>query len=236
MIKKVAIVFLLVMAGILSGCGAANDGGVQTGAAQTSQETAAPSASASSVLTPGSSASPSPATVSSPAASGSVSAEEQEIIDSFISVEAPDFTFTRADGSKVTLEDIKGKPAVLNFWATWCPYCVQEFPYFTQAQKDFPEIQFLGVDTSEKTDLSDQANREKNVQFARENGFDIPIVFDVGSAASKGAYTTQGLPSTFFIDAKGIVRLYFAGAVQDYEMLKTYLGAFLKVKAWKNHA
>ncbi len=153
----------------------------------------------------------------------------QKVVDSFISQEAPDFTLEKADGTTVTLSELKGKPVVLNFWATWCPYCVAEFGHFSKAQEDFPQIQFLGIDTSEKEDISDKSVRQANETFARDNDFSLPIVFDVGSKVYGGDYATQGLPSTFLIDSEGNVRMYFAGAVPDYETLENMLKALLKV-------
>jgi peroxiredoxin len=161
--------------------------------------------------------------------SGDSSDKVQKIVDKFISVEAPDFTLEKADGTKVTLSDLKGKPVVLNFWATWCPYCIAEFGHFTKAQQNFTQIQFLGIDTSEKEDMSDDAVQQKIEQFAKDKGFDLPIVFDVDSKLAAGDYASQGLPTTFLIDSEGNVRYYLPGAVPDYETLENMLNALLKV-------
>ena len=62
---------------------------------------------------------------------------------------APDFTVTDENGKEVKLSDFKGKPAVLNFWATWCYYCKEEMPDFNTAYKKYPEVQFLMVNATD---------------------------------------------------------------------------------------
>ncbi len=62
------------------------------------------------------------------------------------SIEAPDFTFALLDGEKVSLSDYRGKPVVLNFWATWCPPCREETPVMVKISDKYEEqVQFLGV-------------------------------------------------------------------------------------------
>lgn len=229
MIKKAVLIFIVLAVWVLTGCGGKNPDGSQSGGSPVATkaevnppETAAPTVSETPVQ------SQTAAKTAGPPASVSISPEEQAVIDSFVGIKAPDFTLVKTDGTEVTLKELLGKPLVLNFWATWCPYCVAEFPYFTQAQKDFPEVQFYGVNTSEKTDLGDMANRESLEQFARENGFEITLLFDIGSKVYNGPYATQGLPTTFFIDGKGNVRAYIPGAFPDYKMLKEYLAALVK--------
>ena len=56
---------------------------------------------------------------------------------------APDFTVLDYEGNAVKLSDYKGKPVVLNFWATWCYYCKQEMPDFDKAAEKYSDVQLL---------------------------------------------------------------------------------------------
>lgn len=224
-IKKAIIVTLVIIMFVFTGCGAAaKDNNTETPSVFAVSEKNAASEQ------PSEAENQKPSGSASSAASGQVTAEEQQYIDSFIRVEAPDFTLEDKDGNKVTLSALKGTPIVLNFWATWCPYCVEEFEIFSQAQNSFPQIKFFGIDTNEDTDLDDKNNRKTNENFARGKGFDLPVLFDVDSEIFNGKYATQGLPSTFLIDGNGFVRMGFSGAVPDYKTLETLLNAFLKAK------
>jgi len=232
-VKKVIIVTLTIVLFILAGCGISDkkDGGM-------TQTSLVPAAATETKpigkSTPSGSKSPAevskPLESTSPLVSGTVTPQEQTIIDNFTRVEAPDFTLEDKDGNKVVLSELRGTPVVLNFWATWCPYCVEEFGIFSKAQKNFPQIKFLGIDTNEKDDLSDKNNRKADEDFARGKGFELPILFDVNGELFKEKYTMQGLPSTFLIDASGNVRLGFSGAMPDYQTLEILLNAFLKAK------
>jgi thiol-disulfide isomerase/thioredoxin len=207
MIKKAAAVLIAVMT--LAGCGVRNDSG--------STVSAAPPAKTAE------------ATWTKPAETDSLSPEDRQIQESMTDTPAPDFTVQKGDGTKVAMADLKGKPLVLNFWATWCPYCVGEFGMFTQAAKDFPDFSFYAVDTWEKKDLSVKENRDEAAKFAKDNGLELPILYDVGNGAADGVFGFQGLPATLFIDAKGSIRWYMPGAFKDYDQLKRFLNALKKL-------
>ena len=61
-------------------------------------------------------------------------------------MKAPDFTVLDYDGNEVKLSDYKGKPVVLNFWATWCFYCKEEMPDFNLAYEKYPDVEFYTSD------------------------------------------------------------------------------------------
>jgi cytochrome c biogenesis protein CcmG/thiol:disulfide interchange protein DsbE len=74
------------------------------------------------------------------------------IRSTMIRQDAPKFELTNMDGQPVTLESLRGKPVVLNFWSTWCGPCKAEHPLFQGAAKQHPDVQFLGVVYSDTTD------------------------------------------------------------------------------------
>ncbi len=111
---------------------------------------------------------------------------------------APDFTVLDEDGNEVKLSDFRGKPVVLNFWATWCYYCKVEMPDFNEAYKKYPEIQFLMVNAT-ATSGESEANARK---FKADNGYDFEIFFDTERDAID-TYNITGYPTTYFISAEG---------------------------------
>jgi cytochrome c biogenesis protein CcmG/thiol:disulfide interchange protein DsbE len=120
---------------------------------------------------------------------------------------APDFTATTLDGKAVSLSDYAGKPVILNFWASWCNPCRQEFPLFRdQLARHEGDYVMLGVDNR---DIASDARR-----FARQQRADWPIAFDSSNAVYK-AYGAVGLPQTFFIKPDGTIAARYYAAVPD---------------------
>ena len=113
---------------------------------------------------------------------------------------APDFTVTDADGNNVKLSDFKGKPVVLNFWATWCYYCKVEMPDFNEVYKENPDVQFLMVNaTGTNGETVDSAK-----SYIEQEKFEFPIFFDTQHDALK-TYGVSSFPQTIFIDKDGNV-------------------------------
>jgi len=121
---------------------------------------------------------------------------------------APDFTMYDAYGNEVRLSDFFGKPIILNFWATWCRFCVQEMPYFeqlyTEAGDNIHVIKVNLLDGQRET-------RERVDNFMADNGHTFPLFFDTGAGAIE--YSVVSVPMTFFIDANGSLVSSVRGAV-----------------------
>lgn len=112
---------------------------------------------------------------------------------------APDFTLKRLDtGAPVKLSDLRGKPLVLNFWASWCMPCKAEHPIIAWGAKRFgQDVQFYGV-VFEDT--------EENARgFAGNPEPSFPQLYDDHSRMAVD-YGVTGVPETYFIDAQGIIR------------------------------
>ena len=112
---------------------------------------------------------------------------------------APDFTLRRLDtGTPVKLSDLRGKPIVLNFWASWCGPCKMEHPVVSMAARRYgQEFQFFGVvfeDTEENARV-----------FAGTPDPSFPQLVDERSRMAVD-YGVTGVPETYFIDAQGIIR------------------------------
>jgi cytochrome c biogenesis protein CcmG/thiol:disulfide interchange protein DsbE len=118
---------------------------------------------------------------------------------------APDFTVRDSDRT-VTLSQLKGQVVVLNFWATWCPPCVEELPSLMQMQQRMKSkgVTVLAV----SIDVDQSAYR----QFLKDHNVNLLSVRDPDQKSS-GLYGTFKYPETYIIDRKGVVRRKFIGAV-----------------------
>jgi thiol-disulfide isomerase/thioredoxin len=128
---------------------------------------------------------------------------------------APDFTLpvadTRADAdaasAEFSLSALRGKPVVLNFWATWCPPCRAELPELDAASDRLAgEVVIAGVNQAEA--------RAEVEAFARDLDLSFPIPLDESAQASQD-YSVRSLPTTFFIDRSGIIRHIQVGPVTE---------------------
>jgi len=120
---------------------------------------------------------------------------------------APDFTLKTFDGKAVSLSDYAGKPVVLNFWASYCIPCREEFPLFREQLAAHPgEFVVLGVDAKDiESDAKD---------FAKEKKATWPIVVDSSNDVAK-AYGVGAVPQTFFIKPNGKVALRYYSQIPD---------------------
>ena len=109
---------------------------------------------------------------------------------------APEFTVKTFDGHTYSLADLKGKPVVLNFWASWCIPCRDEAPGLQQAWETYKDqgVVVLGVDY-----VDTEADAKKFIAEFNEN---YPNGPDLGTLASQ-AYHISGVPETYFIDRNG---------------------------------
>ncbi len=119
---------------------------------------------------------------------------------------APNFTLTTTDGQTVSLTDFKGKPVLLNFWATWCPPCRAETPDLQATHREIGDkLTIIGVN------MTSQDGGDVTA-FMREFGVTYPVVLDSNGDAAR-AYNILGLPTSVFIDRNGIISEVFTGAV-----------------------
>ena len=118
---------------------------------------------------------------------------------------APDFT-VRDSERTVTLSQFKGQVVVLNFWATWCPPCIEEMPSLVQMQE---RMKSKGVTVLAVSVDVDENNYRR---FLRDHNVNLLSVRDADQKSNE-LYGTFKFPETYVIDRKGIVRRKFIGAV-----------------------
>ena len=127
-----------------------------------------------------------------------------------------DFTVYDKNGNETRLSSMKGKPTVINFWATWCPYCVEEMPEFEELYKKYgDEIHFMMINSTDGY----QETEQKAKQFIKEKGYTFPVYYDLDFDASKVFYV-QSLPVTYFIDADGNPVTYANGRLDKQTLEK----------------
>jgi len=122
-----------------------------------------------------------------------------------------DATVYTVDGEAVTLTRIAdGRPLVINFWATWCPYCVEELPDFQEIVADYSgRVSFCFLDVTDGS----RETVELAAAFLEENGYsDLPAYYDTDLAASI-EYGASSLPTTVVVNGDGEIIAISAGMI-----------------------
>jgi cytochrome c biogenesis protein CcmG, thiol:disulfide interchange protein DsbE len=112
---------------------------------------------------------------------------------------APDFTLQTLDGQTVTLSQLRGKPVIVNFWASWCVPCREEFPLLVSAYQQYSGqgLQIVGV-------VHDDGPQTAT-DFAKQYGATWPLVLDPNEVAWN-AYNGSLVPVSYYIDRDGVIR------------------------------
>lgn len=126
---------------------------------------------------------------------------------------APDFKVKLLDSNKeVSLKDFKGKPLIINFWASWCPSCREEAPILAKVAKEHKShVTFLGIIVQDTEAQARAYLKEFGVTY--QNGWDV-------NEQSAQAYKITGVPETYFIDSQGNLRAKWIGAINEENLQK----------------
>ena len=133
---------------------------------------------------------------------------------------AKNFSLESLNGhNEISLEDFKGKPVVVNFWATWCGPCKLEIPFFEKTWRKYKDkgVVFIGIDVMDDKDSA--------VNFIEELGISYINLYDP-SGKTSNSYGVIALPATFFIDKDGNIAVKHYGSFigKDAEKaFKSYL-------------
>ena len=125
----------------------------------------------------------------------------------------PAFALPDLTGDTVTLARFAGKVTLVNFWASWCDPCREEFPHMTELYREFSRRAF------EIAAISDDVDRGKMAAFVREFRPPFPIL--VGGGRMKQAYHYRGLPYSVLLDRQGriIERIFGFGGAEEFREL-----------------
>jgi len=137
---------------------------------------------------------------------------------------AENFTIYDKDGNTVTIDDFKGKPLVINIFASWCDPCRSEMPYFQSAYDKYKneDVMILMVNMTD----GQKETKERAEKFMKDNGYTMPIYFDVDMDLAV-KYVVMNIPRTIFIDKDGYVSLDHIGVIEE-EILKTEIDKIKK--------
>jgi len=129
---------------------------------------------------------------------------------------APDFRLVLADGSSLALSDLKGRPVLINFWATWCPPCRREMPdIIDRYNQNADDLVVLAINTREGLDLVEP--------FAESYEITMPVVLDQAGDIMR-LYEVNSMPTSYFIDRDGRIVMRWVGL-----MSPDILDSFLKI-------
>lgn len=136
---------------------------------------------------------------------------------------APDFTLNSLAGDPVHLADLRGQVVVLNFWASWCPPCKAEMPAFEAVQQAYHgnDVAILAINTTYQDDLTSAT------EFIAENHLSFPILIDQDGTVAN-SYQVLAMPSSFFIDRKGIIQQVIIGGPMSEALIRTQVRRLLQ--------
>lgn len=128
---------------------------------------------------------------------------------------AIDFTVLADDGNTVMFSEMKGRPMVINFWASYCYACTKELPAFENAYNQYKgEIEFMMIDRTDGT----KETKRMAVSYIEKKGYTFPVYYDTeGEAFSK--LRCYGVPMTFFVDSDGNIVSYISGEISEEELI-----------------
>ena len=123
---------------------------------------------------------------------------------------APNFLLEDLGGGEIRLSDLRGRPLIINFWATWCAPCRKEMPQFVQAYDRYKSegLEIVAVNLQEGKSIASR--------FADDYGMDFKVAVDRDGEVGD-QYHLLGLPTTYFVGRDGVIRSVFTGPFESEE-------------------
>ena len=135
----------------------------------------------------------------------------------------PDFEFKNLEGETVNLSDFAGKPIVMNFWGTWCPFCTLELPEFDKAAAEYGDkVNFILLDVEEDSNMTRQAVAD----YLAEKGIENLTTYYDDPGYGIYIFGVNSFPLTVYIDSEG----YFFNAksgMTSYDEIVENINAML---------
>jgi peroxiredoxin len=140
---------------------------------------------------------------------------------------APGFSLTNIKGESVSLEELKGKIVIIDFWATWCGPCRQSFPGMKQAVEKFADndnVKFLFINSWERV----ENKLETAAKFIKENNYPFNVLMDTDNSVIT-SFKVSGIPTKFVIDGTGNIRFKLVGFDGNTDHVADEISAMVKL-------
>jgi peroxiredoxin len=150
-----------------------------------------------------------------------------ELKEKMLDEPAPVFSLKNLEGKTVSLEALRGKTVVVDFWATWCGPCKSSFPGMQQAVNKYqsdPNVAFVFVDTWERVE-----EKEKNAaDFIKNNGYTFNVLMDNDNKVVS-SFGVSGIPTKFVVDKYGRIRFKSIGYAGSPDALLDEISLMIEV-------
>ena len=129
---------------------------------------------------------------------------------------APEFQLPNLQGQTISLDDLRGKPVLVNFWATWCGPCVHEMPYIQEVSDEWSGkgLVVLAINIGEST--------SKVAKFMQSQGLSFTVLLDTDEKTA-AKYNIRAIPTTFFIDKDGVIQAKKIGSFTSKAAIESSL-------------
>ena len=134
---------------------------------------------------------------------------------------APGFQLKDLNGQLVSLSSYQGKPVFFNYWASWCPACVNEMPLIQAAYDDMTKQGLVMLMINAGEDLATAQN------FVQQNHYTFPVLLDSQNDVGN-KYNIYYIPVSVFVDKNGILRSRVVGAFKDKRSIEGQMATILK--------
>jgi thiol-disulfide isomerase/thioredoxin len=128
---------------------------------------------------------------------------------------APDFSLEDLDGNIITLASLGGKNLIINFWATWCPFCVDEMPDLQKLYENYKDEDLVVIA------INIQESKSRVTKFLEDEGIDLPILLDEKGTTAI-TYGANSIPLTIAVNKEGVVVAGHRGKLTYEQMEAMY--------------
>ena len=128
---------------------------------------------------------------------------------------APDFALEDLDGNIITLASLGGKNLIINFWATWCPFCVDEMPDLQKLYENYKDEDLVVIA------INIQESKSRVTKFLEDEGIDLPILLDEKGTTAI-TYGANSIPLTIAVNKEGVVVAGHRGKLTYEQMEAMY--------------